>query len=80
MRRPSFNRLDELLNYDRRVIIPITIVNGLNLRGYKDVTKNDKANKLKIEMALDLIPEELNRKNKRFVVADLKGEGQVRAA
>ena len=38
----------------------------------KDATKYDKESKLKIEMVLELIPEELNRKNKRFVVADLK--------
>ena len=43
------------------------------LREYrKDATKYDKASKLKIEHVLDLIPEELNRKNKRFIVADLK--------
>lgn len=38
----------------------------------KDATKYDKASKLKIEHVFDLIPEELNKKNKRFIVADLK--------
>lgn len=43
------------------------------LREYrKDASKYDKASKLRIERALDLIPEELNKKNKRFMVADLK--------
>lgn len=43
------------------------------LREYKkDATKYDKASKLEIERVLDLIPEELNKKNKRFVVSDLK--------
>jgi predicted AAA+ superfamily ATPase len=43
------------------------------LREYrKDASKYDKARKLRIERALDLIPEELNKKNKRFMVADLK--------
>ena len=43
------------------------------LREYrKDATKYDKLNKLKIERVLELIPEELNRKNRRFIVADLK--------
>ena len=39
----------------------------------KDAAKYDKANKLKIERVMDLIPEELNKKNKRFHVVDLKG-------
>ncbi len=43
------------------------------LREYKkDASKYDQASKLKIERVLDMIPEELNKKNKRFVVADLK--------
>ena len=43
------------------------------LREYrKDATKYDKSSKLKIERVLELIPEELNRKNRRFIVADLK--------
>lgn len=43
------------------------------LREYrKDAAKYDKASKFKIERALDLIPEELNKKNKRFLVSDLK--------
>lgn len=47
------------------------------LREYrKDASKYDKKNKLKIERVLDLIPEELNKKNKRFLVADLKDNGR----
>lgn len=43
------------------------------LREYrKDAAKYDKADKLRIERVMDLIPEELNKKNKRFLVADLK--------
>ena len=47
------------------------------LREYrKDASKYDRKNKLKIERVLDLIPEELNKKNKRFLVADLKDNGR----
>jgi len=42
----------------------------------KDAAKYDKRNKLKIEHVLDLIPEELNKKNKRFVVADLEEDSR----
>lgn len=37
----------------------------------KDASKYDKASKLKIERVLDLIPEELNKANRRFLLADL---------
>lgn len=47
------------------------------LREYrKDASKYDKMNKLRIERVLDLIPEELNKKNKRFMVSDLKSGGR----
>ena len=47
------------------------------LREYrKDASKYDKASKLKIERVLDLIPEELNKENRRFVVADLASGGR----
>lgn len=47
------------------------------LREYrKDASKYDKASKLKIEQVLDLIPEELNKENRRFVVADLASGGR----
>ena len=43
------------------------------LREYrKDATKYDRRNRLRILKAFDLIPEELNRKNKRFMVSELK--------
>lgn len=62
---------------DTKNISEVVKVQESIIREYrKDATKYDKANKLKIEMALDLIPEELNRKNKRFVVADLKEKGR----
>ena len=38
----------------------------------KDASKYDQRNKLKILNVLDLIPEELNRPNKRFIVSELK--------
>ena len=38
----------------------------------KDATKYDLRDKLKILNVLDLIPEELNRPNKRFIVSELK--------
>ena len=47
------------------------------LREYrKDASKYDKASKLRIERVLDLLPEELNKKNKRFHVADLKADAR----
>lgn len=47
------------------------------LRAYrKDASKYDKANKLSIERVLDLIPEELNKENRRFVVSDLARGGR----
>ena len=47
------------------------------LREYrKDATKYDRSSKLKIERVLELVPEELNRKNRRFIVADLKNGGR----
>lgn len=42
----------------------------------KDAAKYDQKDKLKIGRVLDLIPEELNKKNKRFVVADLEENGR----
>ena len=42
----------------------------------KDAAKYDQKDKLKIERVLELIPEELNKKNKRFVVADLEENGR----
>lgn len=50
----------------------VEIQKGILVEYRKDATKYDKANKLKIEKTLELIPEELNRKNKRFVVSELK--------
>ena len=38
----------------------------------KDASKYDQANKMKIVRTLELIPPELNSKNKRFYVTDLK--------
>ena len=47
------------------------------LREYrKDASKYDKANKLKIERVLDLIPEELRKENKRFFISDLQKGGR----
>ena len=54
----------------------VQIQRGIVREYRKDATKYDKGNKLQIERTLDLIPEELNRKNKRFVVADLKDAGR----
>ena len=50
----------------------VDVQKGILVEYRKDATKYDKANKLKILKALEIIPEELNRRNKRFVVSDLK--------
>ena len=42
----------------------------------KDAAKYDRKHKLEIVRTLDLIPEELNDKNKRFLIADLKDRGR----
>ena len=42
----------------------------------KDAAKYDRKHKLDIVRTLDLIPEELNDKNKRFLIADLKDRGR----
>ena len=42
----------------------------------KDAAKYDRKHKLAIVRTLDLIPEELNDKNKRFLIADLKDRGR----
>lgn len=58
---------------DTKNISDVVVEQRAILREYrKDATKYDKASKLEIERVLDLIPEELNKKNKRFIVSDLK--------
>ncbi|MBQ6247671.1 MAG: ATP-binding protein [Kiritimatiellae bacterium] len=58
---------------DTRNISAVVAEQRAILREYrKDAGKYDKASKLRIERALDLIPEELNKKNKRFMVSDLR--------
>ena len=62
---------------DTRNISAVVAEQRAILREYrKDAFKYDRRNKLKIERVLDLIPEELNKKNKRFVVSDLKNGGR----
>ena len=50
----------------------VTIQKGILDEYRKDASKYDQKNKLKIVKALEIVPEELNRRNKRFIVADLK--------
>ena len=50
----------------------VDVQKGILAEYRKDASKYDKKNKLKIIKALEIVPEELNRKNKRFIVADLK--------
>ena len=50
----------------------VDIQKGVFAEYRKDATKYDKRNKLKILKALEIVPEELKRRNKRFIVADLK--------
>ena len=50
----------------------VTIQKGILDEYRKDASKYDQQNKLKIVKALEIVPEELNRRNKRFIVADLK--------
>ena len=62
---------------DTRNISAVVAEQRAILREYrKDAAKYDKGSKLRIERAMDLIPEELNKKNKRFLVADLKKDGR----
>lgn len=42
----------------------------------KDAAKYDRKHRLSIVRTLDMIPEELNDKNKRFLIADLKNRGR----
>lgn len=50
----------------------VDIQKGILVEYRKDATKYDRKNKLKILKAFDLVPEELNRRNKRFLLAELK--------
>lgn len=50
----------------------VDVQKGILAEYRKDATKYDKRNKLKILKALEIVPEELKRRNKRFIVADLK--------
>lgn len=50
----------------------VDVQKGILAEYRKDASKYDRKNKLKIIKALEIVPEELNRKNKRFIVADLK--------
>ena len=49
---------------------------GILVEYRRDAAKYAKRRKLKILQVLDLLPEELNRKNKRFFVADLEKGGR----
>ncbi len=62
---------------DTRNISEVIAEQKAILREYrKDAAKYDKANKLKIERVLDLLPEELNKHNKRFLVSDVEDGGR----
>lgn len=50
----------------------VDVQKGILAEYRKDATKYDKRNKLKILKAFEIVPEELKRRNKRFIVADLK--------
>ena len=50
----------------------VDIQKGILVEYRKDATKYDQRDKLKILNVLDLLPEELNRQNKRFIVSELK--------
>lgn len=50
----------------------VDVQKGILVEYRKDAAKYDKAQRLKIVRTLELIPEELNRRNKRFIVSDLK--------
>lgn len=54
----------------------IKVQKGILVEYRKDATKYDKKHKLQILRVLELLPEELNKKNKRFFVADLKPGGR----
>lgn len=49
----------------------VAVQKGILAEYRKDATKYDMKNRLKILRALDLLPEELNRRNKRFLVSEL---------
>ena len=56
----------------RNISKVVDVQKGILVEYRKDATKYDQRDKLKILNALELVPEELNRPNKRFIVSELK--------
>lgn len=54
----------------------VKIQKGILVEYRKDAAKYDRKHKLQIHRVIDLLPEELNKKNKRFFISDLKDGGR----
>lgn len=54
----------------------VRIQKGILVEYRKDAAKYDRKHKLQIHRVIDLLPEELNKKNKRFFISDLKDGGR----
>lgn len=54
----------------------VKVQKGILVEYRKDAAKYDKKHKLQIHRVIDLIPEELGKKNKRFFMSDLKSGGR----
>lgn len=54
----------------------VKVQKGILVEYRKDASKYDRKHKLQIHRVFDLLPEELNKKNKRFFISDLKNGGR----
>lgn len=54
----------------------VKVQKGILVEYRKDAAKYDKKHKLQIHRVIDLLPEELSKKNKRFFISDLKSGGR----